>query len=580
MNGLFSYCAAVALSDRALILVIYVILTGVSSATSSDIISGDLRPTTIDKLGFSLLLRLINIGLSISFWNLLFHAFASCSTDRSWLGWHVWLLLMLFNLPSFFLGNSMLILTLLHDLDASVLWQQDHLSVVSLTCKIHGILLMKWSLSCHVVLLLSLKSSALVLSHLINALQLLLLNFAFLLLHQGIVTHVIVRGHHLMCEASVLLLLRYLRFYQIHLRSKLCSLLQRSILISSAYVFVCVDVLELLLIHECLLHLLSLIFAWHRTRTLLRCMLLDTVFAVSNLVCVASWGHYISTLRSKCRIELVGILDVRSSQTWKLIRMNLRHHCHLHLVGVNVIWLSSLMNLILLFGCLLDFNVVSIQELLTIFQIHYHLLLLIVFVALVWTWLRIKLTLRIKIGLCRYLTKVWNLTRMVASQAGSLMLHWNLLLLLRMLAVSAIVASTMDVATDALLVGIRLILRLLLNIICVLLISVLRLHNIIIIYMFILIQGLFLPSIMRIVNFISNLRIVSTVVHLIWALNHIHVLMIARNMMRLKMILLFQNIDVFVSGHDVSVRHWIVEIFFVVADVLCSRLQDILYLCF
>jgi hypothetical protein len=64
------------------------------------------------------------------------------------------------------------------------------------------------------------------------------------------------------------------------------------------------------------------------------------------------------------------------------------------------------MNLILLFGCLLDFNVVSIQELLTIFQIHYHLLLLIVFVALVWTWLRIKLTLRIKIGLCRYLTKV------------------------------------------------------------------------------------------------------------------------------------------------------------------------------
>jgi hypothetical protein len=67
LNGLFSYCAAVALSDRALILVIYVILTGVSSATSSDIISGDLRPTTIDKLGFSLLLRLINIGLSISF---------------------------------------------------------------------------------------------------------------------------------------------------------------------------------------------------------------------------------------------------------------------------------------------------------------------------------------------------------------------------------------------------------------------------------------------------------------------------------------------------------------------------------
>ena len=143
----------------------------------------------------------------------------------------------------------MLILTLLHDLDASVLWQQDHLSVISLTCQIHRILLMKWSLGGHVVLLLSLETSALVLSHLVNAFQLLLLNFAFLLLHQGVVTHVIVRGHHLMCEACVLLLLWYLRFYQIHLRSKLCSLLQRSILISSTNIFVCVDVLKLLLIH-------------------------------------------------------------------------------------------------------------------------------------------------------------------------------------------------------------------------------------------------------------------------------------------------------------------------------------------
>ena len=60
---------------------------------------------------------------------------------------------------------------------------------------------------------------------------------------------------------------------------------------------------------------------------------------------------------------------------------------------------------------------------------------------------------------------------------------------------------------------------------------------------------------MRIVNFISNLRIVAIIVHLVRALNHIYVLVIARNMMRLKMILLFQNIDVFVSGHDVRVGH-------------------------
>ena len=394
---------------------------------------------------------------------------------------------MLFNLPSFFLGNTMLILTLFYDLDASVLWQQYHLSVVSLTCQIHGILLMKRSLRGHVMLLLSLKTSALILSHLINTFQLLLLNFAFLLLHQGVVTHVIIRGHHLMCKACMLLLLRNLRFDEIHLWSKLCCLLQRSILISPAYVFICVDILEFLLIHKCLLHLLSLVFTWHRARTLLRCMFLDTVFAVSNLVCVAAWGHYISTLRPKCSIKLVCIFGVCSSKAWKLIGMNLRHHSYLHCIGMNVIWLSSLVNLVLLFCCLLNFDVFSIQELLTIFKIHYHLLLLIMFVALVWAWLRIKLTLRIKICLSRYLTKMWNLARMVTSQTTGLMLNWNLLLLLRMLAVGAIVASSMDVAANALLVRIRLVLGLLLNIVCVLLISVLRLHNIIIIYMFILI---------------------------------------------------------------------------------------------
>ena len=74
---------------------------------------------------------------------------------------------------------------------------------------------MKWSLSSHVMLLLRLETGTLILSHLVNAFKLLLLNFAFLLLHQSIVTHVItrIRGHDLMCEASVLLLLGYLRFY-------------------------------------------------------------------------------------------------------------------------------------------------------------------------------------------------------------------------------------------------------------------------------------------------------------------------------------------------------------------------------
>ena len=115
--------------------------------------------------------------------------------------------------------------------------------------------------------------------------------------------------------------------------------------------------------------------------------------------------------------------------------------------------------------------------------------------------------------------------------------------------------STMDIASYTLLIGIRLILWLLLHIVSILLISILRLHNIIIIYMFILVQGLFLPSIVCIVYLIGNFRIIPTVVHLIRALNHIHILVIARNMMRLKMVLLFQNINVFISSHDIRMWH-------------------------
>jgi hypothetical protein len=174
---------------------------------------------------------------------------------------------------------------------------------------------MERSLSCHVVLLLCLKTCSLILSHLINTFKLLLLNFGFLLLHQSVMTHMIrsIRGHHLMCESSMLLLLRYLRFDQIHLRTKLSSLLQRTILISSTYVFIGINIFKLLLIHKSLLHLLPFVFAWHRSRTLLRSMLFHSMFSICNLICITTWGHYISTLWSKCRVELVSIFGVSSS---------------------------------------------------------------------------------------------------------------------------------------------------------------------------------------------------------------------------------------------------------------------------
>lgn len=121
-----------------------------------------------------------------------------------------------------------------------------------------------------------------------------------------------------------------------------------------------------------------------------------------------------------------------------------------------------------------------------------------------------------------------NLTRMIASEARRLMLNRNLLLFLRVLTMSSISHSAMDIASNTLLISIRLILWLFLHIVSILLIPILRLHYIIIIYMFILIQSLFLSSIMSIVNLISDLWIVSTVaIHLVRALNHVNILMIA-----------------------------------------------------
>ena len=208
------------------------------------------------------------------------------------------------------------------------------------------------------MLLLSLKACSLILSHLIDAFQLLLIDFGFLLLHQSVMTHVIrsTRGHHLVSKTCVLLLLWYLRFNQIHLGTELSSLFQRSVLIGSADVFVGIYVFELLLIHESLLHLLSFIFTWHRSRTLLRCMLFHTVFSISNLICVATWGHYVSTLWPKGCVELICVFGVSTCKTWKLIRMNLCHHRNLNLVWMNIIWLTSLVNLVLLFcRCLCNF---------------------------------------------------------------------------------------------------------------------------------------------------------------------------------------------------------------------------------
>ena len=335
------------------------------------------------------------------------------------------------------------------------------------------------------MLLLSLKTCSLILPHLINAFQLLLLNFGFLLLHQSIMTHVIRSGHNLLRKPSMLLLLRYLRFNQIHLRSKLSSLLQGTILIGSAYVFVCVNIFKLLLIHKSLLHLLPFILTWHRSRTLLRSMLFHTVFTVSNLICVTTWGHYVSTLWTEGCVELVGVFGVSSCKTWKLIRMNLCHHRNLHLVWMNIIWLTSLMNLILFVSS--RNIIISIQKLLAILQIHYHLLLLIMLIRLIWTWLWIEFTLSVKICLSGDLRKVRYFAGVVAGEARSLMLNWNLLLFLGMLTVGSICHSAMNIVSNTLLISITLILGYLLHIIGILLIPILRLHNIIIIYMLILI---------------------------------------------------------------------------------------------
>ena len=122
---------------------------------------------------------------------------------------------------------------------------------------------------------------------------------------------------------------------------------QRTILISSTNVFVCVYVFELLLIHKSLLHLLSFIFARHRSWTLLRSMFFHTMFSVSNLICISTRSYNVTSLWSKSCIELICIFSICASKAWKLIWMNLCHHTNLYLIWMNIIWLSTLMNLIL-----------------------------------------------------------------------------------------------------------------------------------------------------------------------------------------------------------------------------------------
>jgi len=109
------------------------------------------------------------------------------------------------------------------------------------------------------------------------------------------------------------------------------------------------------------------------------------------------------------------------------------------------------------------------------------------FITLIWTWLRIEFALSVKISLRSDLGEMRYLAGMIACEATCLMLHRNLLLFLGMLTVGSICHSSMDIVSNTLLISIRLILGLLLNIVCILLIPILRLHNIIIIYMFILI---------------------------------------------------------------------------------------------
>jgi hypothetical protein len=86
----------------------------------------------------------------------------------------------------------------------------------------------------------------------------------------------------------------------------------------------------------------------------------------------------------------------------------------------------------------------------------------------------------------------------------------------------------MNIVSNTLLVSVGLVLWLLLNIVSILLIPILRLHYIIIIYMFILVQSLFLSSVMSIVNLVGDLRVIASVaVHLVRALDHVNVLMVA-----------------------------------------------------
>ena len=113
--------AAVTLHNRALVLIVYVVLTGVSSTATTYIVSSNLWASTVYKLSFSLLLCLVYICLCVSFRCLLLYCFWTTASQWSWFRRHH-LLLMLFNRSSLFLRNAVLIWLLFYNLNSCVLW--------------------------------------------------------------------------------------------------------------------------------------------------------------------------------------------------------------------------------------------------------------------------------------------------------------------------------------------------------------------------------------------------------------------------------------------------------------------------
>ena len=477
--------------------------------------------TTLHEFGFPLLLGLIDLSLRIAF--------------RAWMLHHLLLVRhhrLVLDQCLCLSCHSLILLwlnaLLLHQLNAFIVLHhlslRIHLPDLKVLSTVVGVR------SCHVMLLL-ICVELLVLTLVVNW-------FYFV-------------------RIQLIILMRQLRFDQIHLRSKLGCLFQWTIVL--AWVAGILGSFDQRFLDVFISTYIGTFWLIRSNKTL---------------------SGLITSLRSEGCVKLICV-SMASYQWRLLVRMNLRIPWHYE-IGLYRIQIITLTPMVLIAALLFAADLICCVLVLLLllhgeFQVHYHLLLLVMQI-LVRRWLRIEIQLTSVDGLLSQLGKVGSLRSMIWCEATCLVVDWRL----GLLAVLTVRCTVADGSAVLLVLGVFLLhvhaLFHLAKILRVLLIHV-------VLVLCILIKSLLLPAIVCIINLICCFWLRLVLIDAITLLYHISIMiwMVARNqMMRLQMIIfLAQNKNILISGQNIArVWHWVIHVVLVIAEVLGSWFENILNLCF